>query len=475
MELREQAIHLAQSMLATVPFNNVYSYADNLCDLKEMRLGDPALAKQVDFLKNTTLSQVDFEDLEDPALFTLKNRDTKKTIEVSNRESSRGEIRGHVLRLILEQERKKHPSKSLFDVISEALKDPQYSDMIVMMRGALTGDVVKPLYNGESMTKVHFDAFQNAVLSAIQHKIETGQIPADLNPIDIRRNDEVRERVTSGIDFGVLYDLSQRFSEEKWTASGSKTATSETSSLRQYAISLAENSFIRVSLNPAISPKSTMASIKRQLTSTHFKPLYNEKPMTEAHFDAFQQMALSAIQRKVETYKTLAGVTSIGTEKHAAIKSIIQSGTDFGALYDLSQLMPKFSRHIEQLEEKAEHLRVRGYEHEAGLAQALAKNLSGEQDKLMRGKSSPQEFVNHTKAQINEAKDAGLGNLRGVGRVFFPILNGILNVLTSVCTLGLANIATGRLSIFSKSSDAGQKIEKIEQEIGENTLGKTGP
>ncbi len=135
--LKETAIKLARSMLAEIPFNTIYSYADNLFDIPELPNNDPGLSQQVAFLKATQLRQVEYDNLDNESKYIIRNKDTGKKIQISNRGSSRGEIRGEVLRRVIASELELDPSQTLFEIISNAVKSPEYSDMLTMVRGGI--------------------------------------------------------------------------------------------------------------------------------------------------------------------------------------------------------------------------------------------------------------------------------------------------------------------------------------------------
>lgn len=146
------------------------------------------------------------------------------------------------------------------------------------------------------------------------------------------------------------------------------------------------------------------------------------------------------------------------------IESIVLPMRRLDALYYLSERLSEFGDYVEQLKDKAKNLESRGYGKESAQATALAEKLSDLKDQLIRADIAPRTFAAKTTALVQEAKDHGLANLRGAGRIFYPILNVIRNMLTCLCTLGFANVATGRISIFSSSSDTGKKLDELEQE-----------
>ena len=84
---------------------------------------------------------------------------------------------------------------------------------------------------------------------------------------------------------------------------------------------------------------------------------------------------------------------------------------------------------------------------------------------LVSQKITKQEFLTSSAALIQEAKQSELKNIRGVGKIIFPILDAILNVLIAIGSLGIANLVAGKFSIFHKKSNALQKVNNIDDEL----------
>ena len=348
--LKETAIRLARSMLAQIPFNTIYSYADNLFDIPELPNNDPKLSQQVAFLKTTQLHQVNYDNLDSQSKFIIRNKDTGEEIQISNRGSSRGEIRGAVLRSVISSELESAPYQTLFELISNAVKSPEYSDMLTMMRGALTGPTAQMSYDGAEMSQAHFDIFSKAVIVSINNKIRSGSLDENLNPRDIRQSDELKERIFSGIDVPALY----------------------------------------------------------------------------------------------ETSKVLAERPEFIQEQRAAIPHLV-----------------KLNGFINQLQAKAIVLDEGGYTKEARIANTLVDDLNQQQASLIKGDISSQEFSDNTRALVQTVKQTSLANMRGVE----GILWGIVNALTAISTLGVANMITGRFSIFGRTNDSISKVDNVAEEL----------
>lgn len=201
---KNSAISLAKTMLPQIRFNSIYAYADNLFDKQEVPFGDPSIQTEIDFLKNTKLEDLEFENTESPKFFTMRNKRTGESIEVSNRESSKGELRGRILRQYLQSKTEEHGEQTAYDIISHAVKSPVYSDMIAMMRGALCMEEVR-MMGSEPMHQEHFNLFITVLLDKIDEKIRNGEIPA-VEPKQIRDAPELQEQIWKGIDIAQIYE-----------------------------------------------------------------------------------------------------------------------------------------------------------------------------------------------------------------------------------------------------------------------------
>ncbi|MDP1603120.1 MAG: hypothetical protein Q8M03_07630 [Legionella sp.] len=210
-DLKKDAIKSSKVMLAEIPFNNLYSYADNLFETKDLLIGDELIAAEVQFLKTTPLKDLVFEDLVGP-FFTMRNKITQNSIKVSNRGSSKGELRGQVLRNHLTEELKKDPNQITFDVIENAIKSLDYSDMVAMLRGGYCGIGAEDTF-GVAMSGRHFQLFSNLLFLIVKNKVKIGLISSNLEPQIIRNDKSIREEIYKGIDVERLYDLTEQYSD----------------------------------------------------------------------------------------------------------------------------------------------------------------------------------------------------------------------------------------------------------------------
>jgi hypothetical protein len=209
MNLKDDVIRTTKNMLPQIPFNTIYSYADNLFDLKELPFEDPSLQIQVDFLKKTKLSNIEYSNTDKNKFFTMTNRMTGESIQVSNRMSSRGELRGEKLRELLNHRKQEHPDEVAYDTITRAIKTAECSDMVTMLRAAFSrGEDAKTTY-GTPMTEEHFELFTAMVLGKLQEKIQNKTLENNLEPKDIRDSKELQERIWKGIDIDAIYEATQ--------------------------------------------------------------------------------------------------------------------------------------------------------------------------------------------------------------------------------------------------------------------------
>lgn len=211
LNLKDEVVRMARDILAEIPYNNIYAYADNLFDKPEMELDDPDLEPQVTFLKNTRLKDCQFLSTDSEEKLILRNLNTNKTIHVSNRESSRGEIRGKILEKIVKDQKVEDSSQDLFEVITKAVKNPDKSDAITMFRGVVVGDNAKKVFNGESMDLRHFTFFTHLAVKSIEKKIKNKEIEENTNPKEIRTSELVKDHIWKGIDLNAIYDVTGSF------------------------------------------------------------------------------------------------------------------------------------------------------------------------------------------------------------------------------------------------------------------------
>lgn len=208
-DVKIDAINSAKIMLAEIPFSTIYSYADVLFDLPELLFNDSMINQQIDFLKNSKLKDLDFLNTDDPHFFTLQNNITQDSIQVSNRQPTRGELRAEKLRHLIMIQEEKDPEEYVYHTITTAIRTANYSDMVTMLKASVsTGENTKEMYNSP-MDENHFDLFVSILLAKIELKIKNHTLRSDFEPKDIRNSNELQELIWSGIDVNLIYDASQ--------------------------------------------------------------------------------------------------------------------------------------------------------------------------------------------------------------------------------------------------------------------------
>lgn len=80
------------------------------------------------FMKETKLHEIEFENTEELA-FNIKNKRSNRLLPFSNRDSTKGELRGERLRQKIMQMSQINPNLSLYDAISSVIRSPEESDL----------------------------------------------------------------------------------------------------------------------------------------------------------------------------------------------------------------------------------------------------------------------------------------------------------------------------------------------------------
>lgn len=209
MILKDDVIRMSKSMLPQIPFNTIYSYADNLFDLREVAFEDPSVQTQVGFLKKTKLSDIKYSNTDKDDFFTMTNCLTNESIQVSNRMSSHEELRGEKLRELLNQRKQENPDEVAYDTITKAITTAECSDMVTMLRGAVSRGEGPQMSYGTPMTEEHFELFTAILLGKIKEKIQNKTLENNLEPKEIRDSEALRERIWEGIDIDAIYEATQ--------------------------------------------------------------------------------------------------------------------------------------------------------------------------------------------------------------------------------------------------------------------------
>lgn len=206
MSLKQDVIDVSKQILAEIPFNTIYSYADILFDAKKTHFGASSIQNQIDFLKNTTLSDIDYSDIEKNDFFTIKNCRTGKSIRVSNRRATNAELRAHILRALLEQKKQENPNNNLYDAITGALRTAKFSGPVTLLRRRFTLSEDVDENDDPRMSKEHFDLFITILLDSVKEKIKHKTLEENLEPKCIRDSEELLNKIWDGIDVDAIYD-----------------------------------------------------------------------------------------------------------------------------------------------------------------------------------------------------------------------------------------------------------------------------
>lgn len=203
--LKTDAVEMIRIILPQLPFNSIDSYSDQLFEAERLPDGSAKIQDEIAFLKNTKLNQIVFKNTDTThVFFTMENRTTQKCIQVSNRFSTRNELRGRSLRQLINETAKENPNQTAYDCISQAIKSLKYSDMLKMLKGVLVGNTAKLKY-GKSMSEEHFNLFCATLLAKLNEKIAAGDIP-HLEPKAIRDDDELQKRIWQTINVERCFD-----------------------------------------------------------------------------------------------------------------------------------------------------------------------------------------------------------------------------------------------------------------------------
>lgn len=197
-------------VLAELPFTTIYSTAHVMFDTEnELEPFDKSLEDTVKFLKETKLQDISFEDIDDLAYFTIKNKQNGRSIKASNRRVVRNEFRANVLRDFLMRKKRDMPEANLYDVLSEAVKSPRFSQIVLAAKNVQLSLQV----SRRPMLPQQFDLFVRAGFQLIQRAISEAYLPNDLTPKKIRNDDALQEKLWRELPMEMLYDVTWELRE----------------------------------------------------------------------------------------------------------------------------------------------------------------------------------------------------------------------------------------------------------------------
>jgi hypothetical protein len=125
-------------IVSTVSMQKVEGYNDVLFDGKSDENVDQ---EKINFMENLPLAQIEFDNLDGNPNFIIRNNMTNEELEFSNREPSKGEIRGRVLRDLLDKYKMIDPNQSLYTAISKIITSKD-SDIYKMFKRGLSEDIM---------------------------------------------------------------------------------------------------------------------------------------------------------------------------------------------------------------------------------------------------------------------------------------------------------------------------------------------
>lgn len=222
-KLKAFIIKEAKIALAQVPFCKVEDYSNILFE--------PPFAEvpPVIFLKETKLSELIYGNIARNPTFTLINITNNQEIEASNRNPTKNELRGHLLRDYLNEMRIKNPDLSVYNAITQAIRN-KYSTVIKIFKAALIPENLKWLPGTEGLENIDYsewenvlnampsdflDDFTDKLVQKIHEKIQSDLLNPYLDPQDITNNQELRNTIWEGIDFKTIYDETRKYAELK--------------------------------------------------------------------------------------------------------------------------------------------------------------------------------------------------------------------------------------------------------------------
>lgn len=203
LKLKDSAIDTAKAVLLQVTLATIEDCAEVTFDKKQLS------AEEIVFLKNTQLSQIVFENTSDPEKFLIKNKDLDSTIAVSNRAVANNELRGHLIRAIINKAQAIAPTQSLYETLNNALNNPQTSGILAKTKGCFVGLERSPYDHGEVMEENHFVLFTQVLLNILNQKKKEGHLDGVAYRDVLKTTGDVRERIWKDVDLGKIYDVTK--------------------------------------------------------------------------------------------------------------------------------------------------------------------------------------------------------------------------------------------------------------------------
>lgn len=184
---------IIQNNLSKLFFDTPEDYASELFDLDTTN--DPALKNNMNFLKNTKLSEVQYADTEDKDFFKLVNA-KGESIKISNRDPTNGEFRSFLLRQLLDKAKKIHPNENIYNTIKKSLRTKANPIMTIMTNS--TSDPSTKL-----LIPILFTQLQNNIIQK--------ELWAQLDEPNAEKNNELQQKIWEGIDVEAIYIRMRQF------------------------------------------------------------------------------------------------------------------------------------------------------------------------------------------------------------------------------------------------------------------------
>lgn len=202
-KLKESVIETAKAVVAQVLLATIEECAEVTFDKRQLA------PEEIDFLKNTPLSEISFENINDPGKFLIRNKESGAAMAVSNRAVANNELRGHLVRAIISEAQVATPTQSLYDTLNHALNNPKTSGILAKSKGFFVGLRNSPYERGESMEENHFVLFTQVLLNILNDKKKKGRLDGVTYKDVLKKENNVRDLIWEGIDLDQIYEVTK--------------------------------------------------------------------------------------------------------------------------------------------------------------------------------------------------------------------------------------------------------------------------
>ncbi len=202
-KLKESVIATAKAVVAQVLLATIEDCAEVTFDKKQLA------PEEIDFLKNTALSEISFENINDPEKFLIRNKESGAVMAVSNRAVANNELRGHLVRAIISEAQVATPTQSLYDTLNHALNNPKTSGILAKSKGFFVGLKFSPYEQGEIMEENHFVLFTQVLLNILDQKKKEGRLDGVTYKDVLKKENDVRDHIWDGVDLDEIYEVTK--------------------------------------------------------------------------------------------------------------------------------------------------------------------------------------------------------------------------------------------------------------------------